>query len=319
MSHTKEKTLRVSFVDDAGWARGFVERYLSKLVKFTSLTQQEANRTEPDIVFFSDGKQSTHRNFRASKKVFITSENLYPDFSTTDYALAYQYIKHERYLRMPYWALITPHESLIKPKDFAERVIAQPRDFCCFVQSNGNVRRTRRRLDFFQAISRVRFVHSGGSVLNNIGYRVSDIHAFLKQFQFSICFENSRSKGYTSEKLTNAMINGCIPVYWGDPLVGADFNPESFINVSDFPNDIDAIRYICTVAENQYLRKRYLDAPFFKGNLQPAVLDENRILSFFSKIIFAPPPKRLRYSLGAFLFKMKHKIGPYLPVIRGNQ
>lgn len=318
MSNNK-KTLLIAFVDDADWARAFVERHLKKLVEFTSLTQQEAIRVEPDIVFFSDGKQFTHRNFPASKKVFITSENLYPDFSVTDYALAYQYVEHERYLRMPYWAIVTSHESLIKPKDFAERVLARPRDFCCFVQSNGNVRRTRRRLDFFQTLSKTRFIHSGGSVLNNIGYRVIDIHAFLKQFQFSLCFENSRSKGYTSEKLTNAMINGCIPIYWGDPLVDADFNPESFINVSDFPTDVDAIRHICNVADNKRLRKRYLDAPFFKGNQLPSAIDENRILSFFSKIISDPPPKRLRYSLRATLFKVAHKIGPYLPQIRGKR
>jgi hypothetical protein len=311
--------MRVAFVDDAGWARAFVERYLNKLVKFTSLNQQEATLVKPDIVFFSDGKQATHRNFYASKKVFVTSENLYPDFSVTDYALACQYVEHERYLRMPYWAIVTSHESLIKPKDFTERVIASPRDFCCFVQSNGNVRRTRRRIDFFHAISKIRFVHSGGAVLNNIGYRVSDIHSFLKNFQFSLCFENARFKGYTSEKLTNAMINGCIPIYWGDPTVHADFNLESFINVSDFPTDFDAIRYILNVAENQHLRKKYLDAPFFRGNALPAVLDENRILSFFSKIISAPKPKRLLYSPRAALFKINHKIAPYLNRFRGER
>ena len=53
---------------------------------------------------------------------------------------------------MPYWAIVTPHELLIKTQGFAEQALAHPRDFCCFVQSNGNPRRTRRRLEFFQAL-----------------------------------------------------------------------------------------------------------------------------------------------------------------------
>ena len=47
-------------------------------------------------------------------------------------------------------------------------------------------------------------------------------------------FENTYAPGYTTEKIMDAFASGCVPIYYGDPLVVQDFNPDSFINAHDF-------------------------------------------------------------------------------------
>ena len=48
-------------------------------------------------------------------------------------------------------------------------------------------------------------------------------------FRFSVIIENSKSDGYFTEKLIDAILCGSIPIYWGDPSVGKYFNLNGFI------------------------------------------------------------------------------------------
>ena len=61
-------------------------------------------------------------------------------------------------------------------------------------------------------------------------------HELFRQFKFVISFENEAILGYISEKITNPIFAGCIPVYCGAPDVACLINPRRIINVSDFEN-----------------------------------------------------------------------------------
>jgi hypothetical protein len=65
--------------------------------------------------------------------------------------------------------------------------------------------------------------------LNNIGYQVPKKVDFIKDYKFTIAFENSVCEGYTTEKIFEPMLCNSIPIYYGNPLVDKDFNPSSFI------------------------------------------------------------------------------------------
>jgi len=56
---------------------------------------------------------------------------------------------------------------------------------------------------------------------------------FIKNYKFTIAFENSTSPGYTTEKLWQPMLSGSVPVYWGNPEVDRMFNTRSFVNVHE--------------------------------------------------------------------------------------
>ncbi len=66
---------------------------------------------------------------------------------------------------------------------------------------------TKVRNNFFLKISKYKKVDSGGLALNNIGYIVKNKLEFIKDYKFTIAFENSSYSGYTTEKITDAFIS----------------------------------------------------------------------------------------------------------------
>lgn len=116
--------------------------------------------------------------------------------------------------------------------------------FCAWVVSNGS---GYVRNKFFDKLSEYKKVDSGGSYKNNVGGPVSDKLDFLKNYKFSICFENSKTDGYISEKLSDAFEAGTIPIYYGDDTVRELINNRSYIHVideNDFEKKIELIKKI---------------------------------------------------------------------------
>ena len=81
---------------------------------------------------------------------------------------------------------------------------------------------SKERINFFNALSKVKKVDSGGRYLNNIGYVVEDKMALIKDYKFVFAFENSSFPGYTTEKILEPLIANCIP------SIGEPFNWKRF-------------------------------------------------------------------------------------------
>jgi hypothetical protein len=149
------------------------------------------------------------------------------------------------------------------------------------VVSNG---KARERIDLFHRLNRCRPVDSGGRVLNNVGGPVRDKLAFMLPYRFALAYENSCFPGYTTEKLAEALVCGCIPVYWGNPLVGRDFNPEAMVCRHDFRSDEEMIERILAIDRDARLHRQYLAAPVFPGDRLPEDADPARVVARFAEI-----------------------------------
>lgn len=64
---------------------------------------------------------------------------------------------------------------------------------------------------------------------------------FVKQYKFTVAFENHKVEGYTIEKLWDAFKEGSIPIYWGNPLIDREVSSEAFINCNAYDNDWNAV------------------------------------------------------------------------------
>lgn len=225
--------------------------------------------SKADLLIYSDSG-TTHRAFKG-RKIYVTGENMLPDYSEHDFAMTSSIRPNDlRHYRMPYYVFANPNpELLIRSPEFsAEEALRAKTGFCCFVASNP---RAPERNSFFKILNRKRKVDSGGRHFNNIGDRVSNKAAFLAKYKFIIAFENSRSSGYTTEKLVDAMLAGGVPIYWGNPEVGKEFNTRSFINAADFPS-LDALAdHVLRVSSDDELYLSYLREPWFVGNRIPDV------------------------------------------------
>jgi hypothetical protein len=74
---------------------------------------------------------------------------------------------------------------------------------------------------------------------------IDDKWSALEEYRYSICIENYRGKNYFSEKISDALLAWCMPIYWGCTNL-SDFLPEdSYIYVDieskDAPEKIKSI------------------------------------------------------------------------------
>jgi hypothetical protein len=234
----------------------------------------------PEILFYSVfGSNFTKYN---CLKIFYTGENIRPDFTECDYAFTFDYPVDEKNYRLPIYVLYADVRKLLELKTDIESIIADKTRFCNFIVSNPYAKR---RIEFFHKLSKYKKVDSGGKVLNNIGGPVANKWDFIKNYKFTLAFENESYPGYTTEKIFEPMLFHSIPIYWGNPLVDRDFNPGSFINYHDYNNDEAVIEQIIAVDNNPDLYREYLSQPYYNNNEVNEYANPDNILRRFEEII----------------------------------
>lgn len=229
----------------------------------------------------------THRSFHGTK-VFYTGESVMPRWSECDYALTFLRDgagRPERHLRLPSWV----HEEYVRKTGRIEQLSNEPqavldrhRKFCNFVYSNG---RAKERVVFLKTLSRYRHVDSPGKLLNNTGVDVRDKVDYCSAHKFTIAFENYPARGYVTAKLPDAFAAGTLPIYWGDPDVGLDFNPKRFVHARDFHHFDELAEHIRYLDGNDEAYLSYFREPLFLEN-QKSVDDYRDALDlFFRKVL----------------------------------
>ena len=154
-------------------------------------------------------------------RIFYTGENIRTDWNIADYGIDFDYMEFgDRHLHMPLFAIYNKAQEsnlMTRHKANIQSLCQNTKKFCGMVVSNsGYGVMDMLRSDFFHILNSYKQVDSGGRWNNNIGGPVTDKIAWLKNYKFNICFENSSYPGYLTEKLFDAFAAGCIPIYWGD-------------------------------------------------------------------------------------------------------
>lgn len=86
-------------------------------------------------------------------------------------------------------------------------------------------------------------------------------------FGYVIAMENSIQSGYITEKIGHAFLADSVPIYWGDSsAISEMFNPESFINVLDYPTIDKAAEAAVHIWNDPQKYQKYLDAPIIVNN-----------------------------------------------------
>ena len=272
-----KKKIKIDFSDFWG---GFdkTDNYFYNLLKEEFDVEISSN---PDYLFFSLFGQS-HQRYNC-KKIFYTGENIAPPLGYCDYSFSFDYLDDARNYRLPHYLLYDGYYELALEKQIDESLVK--RKFCNFVVSNGDCQQRNR---FFEKLSKYKKVDSGGRFANNIGYAVTDKRKFQSEYKFSIAFENNAYRpqhpGYTTEKIMEPMAVNSIPLYWGNPLIGKEFNTESFINFYDFKSEDDMIDYIIELDKDDTRYLKMLNKPWFEEYNIPENNKIENIKSFLYKI-----------------------------------
>ena len=286
-------TKRIKFVDF--WP-GFDPRdnWFTRLLE---RRYQLEHADRPDFLVYScfDRHRREHLEHDCVR-IFYTGENRRPDWHSCDWAFTFDHTDHPRHLRLPHWVLKVDPARLVRGALDTAAVLARKTKFCAFLVSNP-LCRTRNR--FFRQLSRHARVDSGGRVLNNLGGRVADKLRFLADYKFTIAFENEARPGYTTEKLVEPMLVDTIPIYWGDPLVGREFDTSSFFHAGDFRSFDALIERVREVDRDAAQHRAMLERPWYRGNRVPACADAEAVLDRFTTIFETPvSPVARRLGLG---------------------
>lgn len=228
---------------------------------------------EVDLLFFGafiENLKSLIDSYNCLK-IFYTGENIKPIFNNNttfgnyvqydenynkhygkwhnypacDISMSFYYTEHNN-VRIPFY-LEDYHNEMHRLLKENRTNFKKRTKFCCFIVKNPTCEF---RNDFFIKLNTYKKVDSIGPHLNNhtfdVGnpFNTNEIHykklKFISDYKFIIAMENTKTLGYTTEKIVDAMMVGTIPIYWGNPLIHKEFNEQSFINVNGY-EDIDSV------------------------------------------------------------------------------
>ena len=282
----QNKKIKVNFCD---WWSQFNPKN-NKIYKALSQHYEVEISEQPDFLFYSCFG-AKYQEYENCVKIFITGENVIPNFNECDYGSAFDFIDFgDRYFRKIH--------SVDKNKRETVTDDLFDRRFCNFIYSNATSGEGATiRQKFCKKLMEYKHVDCPGKVLNNMnaedelsprnGNWIKSKLEFLKKYKFTIAFENACSDGYTTEKLSQPLQSLSIPIYWGNPLVTRDFNPKAFINCNDYDNDFDAVierikeldndpdKYLAMLRENP-MQPEFYKLPYFSDWLVNIVEKGNK-------------------------------------------
>jgi hypothetical protein len=276
------KEIKINFVDFWSGFDKMNNYFYNLLIQKYKVTIDE----NPDLLFYSCFGEE-YLKFNCTR-IFYTGENIRPDFSACDFAFTFDYNKRKNHFRLPLYSLYIDHHNMlgqlktIDSREVARSIWRAKTKFCCMVVSNPNCKE---RITFFQNLSKVKWVDSGGSVLNNVGGRVADKAEFIKDYKFVISFENYAQDGYTTEKILEPIFMDCIPIYWGNKLIEKDFNAERFIDYSKFDSEEELIAKLLEIDQNDELAVDMLMQPAFSKNKLTHEEEHIQVLQILSTVL----------------------------------
>lgn len=250
---------------------------------------------DPDFVFCSIFGRK-HLKYSCAK-IYYTGENIAPDFNLVDYGMGFPEIDfYDRYLRLPHYVLYPEACKKALNKESMTDAEYLERKFCNYVISNAIS--APERGEIIEKLGKYKSLDSGGRYNNNVGGPVADKIVFGRGYKFSLAFENSGARGYTTEKIMEAFASQSVPIYWGNPDIAKEFNPEAFVNCHDFNSFEEAVDYVAKLDRDDEAYLRMVKAPIVKeGSDASKCLEEHYVADFLKNICSQDPRAAIRRNL----------------------
>lgn len=120
--------------------------------------------------------------------------------------------------------------------------------FCLFVSKNNLNINKNSIIKMLHTIDKVDFIHIYDDILlDKSCYNDETLLKIFNQYKFIVCFENSKTDGYITEKIFNAFLAKTIPIYDGAPNITSFIDPNSFVAF-----DERLIINICLLNNNEF-------------------------------------------------------------------
>jgi alpha(1,3/1,4) fucosyltransferase len=234
-------------------------------------------------------------------RLFYTAENVEPDFESCDYAISFAHgCDPARHIRIPNYASRLVYQGIdlrgfVHPRPDAEveALMNAKRSFCAYIHRKAVPIRER----LVRELAAYKRVDCLGPHLNNVGMvlPLEEKHSRLRQYKFTVAFENSSAPGYVTEKAIDAYVGGSVPLYWGDPEVERFLNPASMLIMNGDEKELDGfVKRVIELDEDEKMYRQKLREPLFKPEALKAHLDGSALEKFFEAVVRSVPRFKLR-------------------------
>ena len=240
------------------------------------------------------------------KKAFYTGEDVehpgtqlalyYGDYCLdhTDLSLGFGQVQHARYLRFPYWIMTTfsPEDDAAaireRIKQINESHFEKSRE--CVLINKHDPAGTRELV--YNGVKDILDVKLAGQWRNNTRELWDDFgndkEAYLRTFKFNICAENNNTKDYVTEKIFDAFIADCIPLYYGalnDPEPGL-INRDAVIFWNKEGNNEENREKIRELKQNESFYREFMSRPKLLPAAEAYVIDRYaKLKEHFARIL----------------------------------
>jgi len=204
-------------------------------------------------------ENSKHINFYAQYKHFNNYNN--EQIRIYIYSHIHKLVKTERYLAVP--AIYCRINYFKQKYDFYKNHPSlncefKNKNFCLLINQSGlnpNINIFKNEMEKYGTIDDIRMYSH--QIKNKSCYNSIELLEVLNKYKFIICFENSYSDGYITEKIFNCFFAKTIPLYSGSPIVERFFDEKAFINIDQcFENKMPLIERLC---HDEELYTRYIN------------------------------------------------------------
>lgn len=247
----------------------------------------------PDYLFFScfGSRYLAYDCIR----IFICNEAVYPNLNLYDYAITYaDFAITDRLLPNRDVFEYLKYRKLADSGEEAYALLKQKKAFCNFVRSN--VVADDFQNELFQALKKYKPVDFREGVFHHTRYEEA-LEQFQNPYKFSLVCEDSCYKGYTTEKIINALNAKTIPIYWGNPDINAIINPKAIVNCHDYPDMDRIIEEIMRLDHDDEAYQKKLQEPILAENdmIEKYLLQRER---FIYRIVEQPYAEAIRRNRG---------------------
>jgi hypothetical protein len=168
------------------------------------------------------------------------------------------------------------HKKSIEQKDYRNKKTR----FCAYMYNNSiplrvnilNMLNKYKKVDSLGKCSNnvkmksTRFIYNNNETYNDIAVKI------YSRYKFVLALENRICDGYFTEKIINPIIANSIPIYYGHSSVFEYINRKRVINLRDFSNIKNFLKYIEEIDNNDELYERIINEPIYNDNISSEMI-----------------------------------------------
>ena len=229
-----------------------------------------------------------------------------PDYTQCDFSFSSCKFNDDRNVRIPLWTMYVNWfgdrgESYNENRNQAfllspERLLSStplysPKTKFCSVLTNNDMGLRKEAYPKFInfGIDNGLLVESRGRAFTNMGPPIEGNEKnkldYIDEFSFNLCFDNGESAGWITEKIIHPLYKGVIPIYWGCPDVGEEFNEDAFIHVRNFNTLGQLHNKVLEIYHNRKLFNEIQEQPCFPNNKIPDCANPEQLLEKLEKVV----------------------------------